>query len=117
MATPRPHDKKRRIRFYLRAKTSAGAIRLPCVHEEIADGCLRVSFDWIVFEKVLSLHSIQPFAEVRTKAGVIVDYELDEETPVGKGNKVCWMPARKAAHFTSTVPLLFILDLDPAFTA
>ncbi len=116
MIATRFKDKKRKINFYLRAKTSAGGLHLPPVLEKVEDGYLKLGFDWIVFEKDLTLHSIQLFAEVRTKSGIVVDYELDEEKPIGKGDKVCHMPARKGAHFTSVVPLKFVLTLDPSYT-
>jgi len=66
MIAPRFKDKKRKISFYLRATTSAGGIHLPPVREEIKDGFLYLHFQWLVFERDLTLHAIQPFAEVRT---------------------------------------------------
>ena len=120
MIAPRFKNNRRKINLYLRAKTSAGGIHLPPVLEEILEKgeskFLRLGFDWIVFEKDLTLHSIQLFAEVRTKSGIVVDYELDEEKPIGKGDNVWHMPARKGAHFTTVVPLKFVLTLDPSYT-
>ncbi len=106
---------KRKITFYLRAATSVGVIHLPCVREESTVFYLRLRFDWIVFERDLTLHSIQLRAELTTKAG-ITDYELGDETPVGKNQKVHWMPARKHSRFMSVVPLKFIRELDPSYT-
>jgi len=118
MDTPQANgNNNHRINFYLRAKTSVGGIHLPCVLEKIEGRFLKLGFNWIRFENDLTLHSIQLFAEVQTKAtGAIVDYELDDETPVGAGNAVWHMPARKSGCFTNRVPLKIVQTLDPAYT-
>jgi len=71
MIAPRFKNNKRKINLYLRAKTSAGGIHLPPVLEEILEKgeskFLRLGFNWIIFEKDLTLHSIQLFAEVRNR--------------------------------------------------
>ncbi len=120
MIAPRFKNNNRKITLYLRAKTSAGGIHLPPVLEKIVEKgesrFLRLGFKWIIFERDLTLHSIQLFAEVRTKAGIVVDYELGNEQPVGRGKNVRHMPARRAAYFVCVVPLKLVLTLDPAYT-
>lgn len=104
---------KRKINFYLRAATSAVVLHLPCVREEIDGRFLMVEFDWVVFERPpLALHTIQTCVEVLSKAGTISHYPLEDERPVGRGNKVKWMESWKHDRFKSRVLLSLIRTLD-----
>lgn len=113
--------------FYLRAKTSAGTLHLPLVNQEVKEDGLELIFNWVVFEKDVTLYSYQPFAEVGRPdddpetcslfpdSQVIENYEVAKKVQLTSHDEMHRMPAGEVGCFTFTIPFAFLRDLDPSY--
>lgn len=109
--------------IYLRTKTSVGTMRLPLVREEAEGDDVILTFNWIVFEKDVTVYSIQPFAEVGTpdpdpdfpQREIIEHYEIGKKVKMRPSSGMRDIPGCEVGCFQVAVPLAFLRELDPAY--